>query len=408
MALADTGGAIGAVTQLLHDRLLARLGGPGVVADVTAGRPEPAGGAPANPRLNLFLYEVQFDGHLRNRTLDEGQPAPLWLVLRYLLTAFDRQGESDTIGAHRIVGEAIRVLQDLNFFSLAGLDPNTIAALTDNPDLLKLTFEEANVDLLSKVMQGTDERYRCSVGFQVRPVMIADAAPPDESLLVGIDYTAPATIGDAGIVIPIIPSTGPTVSLLDPPRFRVAQEVTIVGEDLHLAGLSVFVSSLDLLPTSQRPNRLTFRLPDAVTDGAILSAGNHVITVARQLPSGRYRQSNPLVGGLLPRLDAAVPSLLARTVPADADSPIIGRLDLTGRLLGTAEDDISIAFYRDGRVVRAFDTAVPIVLVPPPFQAALRLDVPVAGQLPPGDYRIILRVNGQQAVNSPLVRWRVP
>ena len=38
-------------------------------------------------------------------------------------------------------------------------------------------------------MQGTDERYRLSVAFQVRPVMIVPAAEPHAALLVGIDYT---------------------------------------------------------------------------------------------------------------------------------------------------------------------------------------------------------------------------
>src|SRR4051812_46810770 len=102
MALADTGRAIGAVTQLLQNRLLAGLGS--LVGDVTVGRPEPRPGmAITNPPLNLFLYEVRFDGHLRNQPLDEGQPPPLWLVLHYLLTAFDEQGESDSPDAHALL-----------------------------------------------------------------------------------------------------------------------------------------------------------------------------------------------------------------------------------------------------------------------------------------------------------------
>ena len=36
------------------------------------------------------------------------------------------------------------------------------------PEPLKLSFDGAGVDLLSKVMQGTDERYRLSMAFQVR------------------------------------------------------------------------------------------------------------------------------------------------------------------------------------------------------------------------------------------------
>src|SRR4051794_9133902 len=116
MALVDSDRAIGAVTRLLRDRLFAalhNLNPPRVaIQDVTVGRPEPASGMSAQRRLNLFLYSVEFDGALKNVCLDDGQPAPLWLVLRYLLTAFDRFGESDSIEAYEILGEAARVLQD--------------------------------------------------------------------------------------------------------------------------------------------------------------------------------------------------------------------------------------------------------------------------------------------------------
>ena len=53
-------------------------------------------------------------------TLDEGQPPPLWLVLRYLLTAFD-DGEQRQHRGPRAARRGMRVLQDLNFFSLDGL-----------------------------------------------------------------------------------------------------------------------------------------------------------------------------------------------------------------------------------------------------------------------------------------------
>ena len=202
MALEDSGRAIGATTRILRERLLARL--QTLLSDVTVGRPEPPRGALNNPRLNLFLYEVQVDGHLRNQPLDEGQPAPLWLVLRYLLTAFDRDGESDSISAHELLGLGMRELQDLNF-----LTANGNVALNDSPDILKITFEDASTELLSKIMQGSEERYRCSSAFQVRPVMIAPGTPPEYALLVGVDYQNNAIIGEDGIRIPVLPLLGP-------------------------------------------------------------------------------------------------------------------------------------------------------------------------------------------------------
>jgi hypothetical protein len=393
MALGDTGGAIGAVTQLLHDRLLASAAAP--VVNISVGRPEPGTDSPANPRLNIFLYEIQFDGHLRNLPLDEGQPAPLWLVLRYLLTAYDGDGDSDTVIAHQILGDGMRILQDLNFFSLAGLPAATIAALDDNPDKLKLTFESSDSDLLSKLMQGADEKYRCSVGFQVRPVMIASREPADYALLVGVDYQADAVIGEAGIQLPVLPSLGPSLTSLTPPSAEVGDSLTLTGADLHLSDLVIQFGPVELPITTQRTNRITCELIAALADGTAISAGNHPVTVAQALPSGRRRHSNMLVGGLKPRLDTAVPGALALT----AEGWITGTIELTGSLLGTDQDDVFVALYRDGAVVRTFDVFVRPVAPPPQIQ--MQLQITAGAQVPPGAYRVILRVNGQQARTSP-------
>jgi hypothetical protein len=410
MALADSGRAIGAVTRLLHDRLLSaltRLEAPDVpIDDVTVGRPEPPQGTDPRRRLNLFLYEVELDGHLRNVPLDAGQPAPLWLALRYLLTAFDHDGESDTIEAHEILGEAVRVLQDLNFFSLDDLPTPAVAALADNPDQLKLTFEEASSDLLAKLMQGSDERYRCSMAFQVRPVMVALGEPPAYAFLVGVDSRAPAVIGEDGVRIPVLPSLGPAVERLTPDTFETGDSVTVTGTDLHLSGLSVLLGPVELGVTSQQPDRLTFRVGPALADGTRISAGSHVVVVTQALPGGRRRKSNVLVGGLRPRLDSAVPSNLVRVQPAIPNSPVRGRITLTGVLLGTADDEVYVALYRAGRVVRMYDELTRPPAVPP--QTELRLEITDATAVPPGEYHLILRVNGRQARNSPLVRMVAP
>src|SRR5262249_22080429 len=154
MALADTRQAIGAVSRLLVSRLVAT----GIVPNVTVGRTEPSGTI-SNPRLNVFLYELTLDGSLRNTPLDEGQATPLWLVLRYLLTAFDKDGISDSTEAHGLLGAGMQALQDLNFFALNGLPAEVVKALNEGPELLKLTFDDASHELISKIMQGADEKY---------------------------------------------------------------------------------------------------------------------------------------------------------------------------------------------------------------------------------------------------------
>src|ERR1039458_2283023 len=112
MALANTGRAIGAISQTLRERLTTSLGA--AVDQVRVGRPEPPAGNILGSRLNLFLYEIHVDEFLRNESLDQGQPPPLWLALHYLVTAFDANGESDSIDAHDILGAGVRALQGAN------------------------------------------------------------------------------------------------------------------------------------------------------------------------------------------------------------------------------------------------------------------------------------------------------
>jgi hypothetical protein len=83
---------------------------------------------------------------------------------------------------------------------------------------------------------------------------------------------------------------------------------------------------------------------------------------------------------------------------------VYGTLNLSGALMGTAVDEIYVAFYQNGTVIAMYDAPV-LAGGGPPFQVAMQVNIPFAGALPPGDYRIILRVNGQQAVTSPTVHW---
>lgn len=398
MALADTGKAIGKVTKLLVSRL-----GSKTSLSVAEGRPEPPGNGTSDRQLNLFLYEALFDPSLKNISLDEGRPAPLWLVLKYLLTAFDSGGKSDTFEAHENLGEGIRAIQELNFLSLASpIDSEILKALQDNPEPLKITFDEVSSELLSKLMQGSEEKYRFSVGFQVRPVMIATGETPSYSLLVGVDYTKNLEIiGENGIKIPVIPSMGPTITEISPSKLEVNSTLTIFGTDLNLSGLSVMLGSAELAVTAQQPNKLQCVVNGTIAGGGVISPGSHPISVVQTLPTGRRRSSNLLVGDLLPTLTNAATNSLTRVNPADPTSNVFGNILLTGVLLGGANDDIFIALYKDGKVVKLFDGLDKLTVTP--TQSTLTLAMPQADAVLPGKYRVILRVNGQQAKNSPEV-----
>lgn len=405
MALIDTGKAIGAVANLLIARL-------STVAAVSVGRPEQA--PKDGPRLNLFLYESQFDATLRNHPLDDGQPPPLWLVLKFLITAFDSHNESDSPDALEVLGQGLSELQKNSFLRFNGEPASIIAPLADNPEDLKITFDETNADLLSKVMQGTDEKYRYSVGFQVRPVMIAAGEPATYSLLVGVDYSAsPAVIiGEQGIQIPVIPSLGATISEIVPSKFEVDSVVTIKGTDLDLSGLSVSLGPIELPVTTQAPGELTFKVDGAIATGDVISAASHAIAVVQTLPTGRRRTSNVLVADLIPTMDDAVIAAGTLTVnpapPPPRPQTAFATIDLTGLLLGTKDDDCFLALYRDGVTLRLFDTftdeETPSPPTPVPPQSAKTLVMAIDDAVPVGDYMVIYRVNGKQAKQSPKVK----
>jgi hypothetical protein len=398
MALADTAKAIGAVTDAISQRLNTRTG-----LTITVGRPEP-GAVAAAERLNLFLYEVQFDASLKNVSLDEGQRPPLWLVLKYLLTAFDDDGKtSDTIPAYENLGEGIRALQELSLFPLTpGLPAPLLKALSDNPEDLKITFDDASTDLLSKVMQGSDEKYRLSIAFQVRPVMIAAAELASYSLLVGVDYTtAPVTtVGEPAIHVPVIPSLGPTITTITPASFELGATVTIIGTDLHLSNLSVNLGPVVLPVTMQQTDRLQFVVREDIAHGGTISAGSLPVSVGQLLSTGRRRSSNLLVGNLAPTVSTV--ALLGGSLQTVAVAPPpvgskFAALDITGKLLGkTDDDDFYLALFKDGATVKFFDASTETSLPAAP-QTQRRFAMQKADAVPPGRYLVLYRVNGQQA-----------
>ena len=395
MPLAQSNQALGAVTRWLINRLTAWIG----AANVTVGRPEQASTTGNNPKLNLFLYETKFDASLRNVPLDEGQPPPLWLVLKYLLTAFDATGDSDTPDAHELLGRGISVLQELAYLSITSAPANIQQALHKNPEPLKITFDEVTAELLSKLMQGSDEKYRLSVGFQVRPVLIAPPEPPDYALLVGIDYTtAPPTVtGEAGRRVEILPSLGISLDAATPPQFEANSTFALPGTDLNLSGVQVFLGQAPITITPPvTAGELNCQADGAIAGGGIISAGSHPLFVRQTLPGGRFRSSNLLIGNLLPTLTTATPGGLVNI----GGGRVRGNLQITGQLLGTATDDVLVAFYRNSAVERMFDA-----VTTNGTQTQLDLTADAAQAMPSDKYRIILRVNGQQARNSPEVNW---
>lgn len=390
MALADSGRAIGAVTRLLRDHLL-RLG-----FEVSVGKPEAAADTNTAAKLNLFLYTVGFDAALRNHTLRDGEVPPLWLVLKYLVTAFDDREESDSAAAHELLGRGLAALHGLGYLRLHPLvELDVRLALENNPEPLKLSFDDAGVELVSSLMQGAEERVRLSAAFQVRPVMIVPERELRSALLVGIDYeTAPQTvIGEDGIAIRVLPSLGPRLTRVSPAAFEAGAEIELFGIDITASDIEVVLGDVVLTPVLRLPDRLRVTVegdPEGNPEGPIaagstLSAGEVPLLVRRRLTATRVRSSNLLAARLLPTVSSA-------TVVGDD-------IVVDGVLLGADSDDVTVSLYDpgDGMTVRSFD-----VVTTAADQHSL-IVIGAAAAAPAGTYRVILRVNNQQARVSPSV-----
>jgi hypothetical protein len=399
MALSDTSKAIGAVSRALKQRIDGLSG-----INVSIGHPSVAG--PSYPQVNLFLYEIMFDPHLKNTPLTDSGKPPLWVVLKYLLTAFQTDTDSDSDRAHEHLGAALRAVYTDDLLRLASLPAADVQALSPNPSPLHVTFDDAPSELMAKLMQGPDDRVRLSACFQVRPVMIAPAEPPDLALLVGVDYRqSPVVLADPYVGIDVIPSMGVRIESVSPPGFEVGEAVTLQGTDLHLANLSVQLGPVELPVIMQRADQLRFKVDAASIAASGMSAGSHPVTVVQALPgTGKKRRSNTLIGNLVPTLTTAI---AAAPIIDDPGPPVQSHrnVNLNGALLGVDADDAVAAFFRDGRVYRAFDVFAPVGAAPPPpsVQPARQFVVTSDDGVPAGEYKLILIVNGQRAPQSPRI-----
>jgi hypothetical protein len=371
--------AIGATSELLRTRLSSALNN----LPVSIGRPESAKGGQL--LLNLFLYAIAIDPHLRNQPLDRGQLPPLWLSLHYVMTAFDDSGESDTSGAHRLLGQGMAALQAINYLRA----PAVNLPLSKNPEPLKLSFDDANVELLSKLMQGSDEKYRVSIALHVRPVMIELESTPAYAPLV-------KTIGppaSPGIVV--LPSLGAVLESIDPARFVAGTTVTLHGSDF--AGYDQAIlgdTAFPLVPGAE--GEASFVVPAA----AAIAANGYGLCISRTLPSGHSITSNAVLAELMPVVTGAALNGALTTLPPPGPNALRhGSFSVTGTQLGGSGASVFATLFGNGTANGLFSAE--------PTSTMTQLDfvVPPAAALPPGNYAVVVRVNSQQAIDSPTLAW---
>jgi len=187
----------------------------------------------------------------------------------------------------------------------------------------------------------------------------------------------------------VIPSLGARLTRIEPERFEAGATFIVFGEDIGSPDMEVVLGDVTLTVTERHVDRVVATAEGSpgtpIGSGTTLSAGELPVVVRRRLAGGRARASNLLAARLLPTVMGA--------------AFVAGDLQLQGRLLGADADDVIVLFYRDsdGTTVRMFDTVTSA-----PDQQTLTV-VGAQAAVPAGSYRVILRVNDQQAKASPRV-----
>jgi len=223
--------AIGMVSSSLRRLLIAEMR-LNLTVDVTVLAPDEQGG---DRRVNLFLYRLEENAFLRNqeatvRPGDPGRlvPAPLSLVLYYLVTAYaPNDAETGNATAHQILGEAMRVFHDNPVVPDTHLD----AGLRDAREDLQVVGKALDLEQLSQIWSTFSRPFRPSVQYQVSTVQLD--AHRDEELRV------PARVRRVAVPVVRTYPGPPVVGALSPVRGPAGSVLEFSGE--HLRGMRVSV-----------------------------------------------------------------------------------------------------------------------------------------------------------------------
>lgn len=135
----------------------------------------PSADLQGNPRLSLYLYRIEPDGHLRNQyPLADGAAGlrrpPLTVQLHYLVTPLDEDDDTN----HLIVGCILQHFHDEPFLSSINGTPLG-TSFGGASDRLSVVLEPISTEELSRIWSVNDGGFRLSIGYLVRTVAIDSA-----------------------------------------------------------------------------------------------------------------------------------------------------------------------------------------------------------------------------------------
>jgi len=152
--------------------------------DVTLAPPDVPVDGKTGKRINLYLYLVAENAHLKNQEIPgEGYPGdyghpPLSLNLHYLLTAYGEKetAEDSDLFAQQLLGDAMRVMHDFAIITpdMGILDPSLVGEF----ERIKITLHPSSVEELAKIWTALPKaNFRRSAAYEVSVVQIESALP---------------------------------------------------------------------------------------------------------------------------------------------------------------------------------------------------------------------------------------
>ena len=128
-----------------------------------------------SPRLSLYLYHIEQDGHLRNqRPLAAGPNGlrfpPVSVQLRYLITPLDDEEDQN----HLMLGRILQHFHDEPVIESLNGSPLDDSFGANSPEL-RIVFETLTLEQLAQVWHALDAGYRLSIAYLIRIVTIDSA-----------------------------------------------------------------------------------------------------------------------------------------------------------------------------------------------------------------------------------------
>ncbi len=387
--------ALAGVSLTLRNLLEDRMEQP---VDVTIAPPDVQVSGFTERRVNLYLYQLAENPHLKNQELPGqghagtlGRP-PLSLDLNYLVTAYgaSETGPHADLDAQQILGDVMRAFHEFPLIT-PGLHRGDLPA---NPQILdvsllgeleriKITLHPTSVDELSKIWTALPQAsFRRSVAYNVSVVQIdsrrrrASVLPVQERRV----YAFP-------IAMPRITEVrrDPAFHDVEGGITEVGDTILVLGENLGATGTRVRIGEVLVAVAAPQATRLELIVP------AGLPAGVAPLQVVQDL----------LLAGAPG--DPPVPhrGSESNTVPL----LVLPRLTLLNPAAGSAGDLITatvsppaLARQRKSLLLGPFEIpALPVEQDEPP-SATVQFRLPAAAAaLPAGNYLARVRIDGAES-----------